>query len=298
VDPALLSLIVFLGSSIGLLSWALLNSVREVQEEAEEQFEAYSTSPLYTMVVPLIQYIGRRLEGIKASGFLNRLRDSIQTKLVIAGKNFAITPDEFLGLQLTTGCVGLAVAAYFNFTVFPDMSWPEYGIFYLVLFYLPMMSLNDRGLRRQKAIRKTLPYALDLLCLAVEAGLDFTAALNRIGENLKQNPFRDELRLLSRDLTMGKTRSEALRDMERRVCIEELTAVVSALVQADELGASLGPALRIQSEELQRKRFQRAEKKAMQAPVLMLIPLVLFIFPLLFLIIFPPIALKVMDTLG
>jgi tight adherence protein C len=132
----------------------------------------------------------------------------------------------------------------------------------------------------------------------VEAGLDFTAALNRIGENLKQNPFREELRLLSRDLSMGKTRPEALRDLERRVGIEELTSVISALVQADELGASLGPTLRIQSEELQRKRFQRAEKKAMQAPVLMLIPLVVFIFPLVFMIIFTPIAIRVMEQLG
>jgi tight adherence protein C len=127
--------------------------------------------------------------------------------------------------------------------------------------------------------------------------LDFTAALGRIGENLKKNPFREELRMLGRDLSMGKTRPEALRDMERRVGLEELTGVVSALVQADELGASLGPTLRIQSEDLQRKRFQRAEKKAMQAPVLMLIPLVLFIFPLVFMIIFTPIALRVMDAM-
>ena len=166
----------------------------------------------------------------------------------------------------------------------------------MLVAFLPYLNLSDRAARRQKAIRMILPYTLDLLCLAVEAGLDFTAALNRIGENLKTNPLREELRLLTRDLTMGKTRSEALRDLERRVEIEELTSVVSALVQADELGASLGPTLRIQSEGLQQKRFQRAEKKAMQAPVLMLIPMVLFIFPLVFLIIFTPIILQVLDT--
>lgn len=123
--------------------------------------------------------------------------------------------------------------------------------------------------------------------------LDFAAALNRIGEKLGKHPFRDELRLLNRDLAMGKTRAEALRDLEKRIGLEDLTTVVSALVQADELGASLGPTLRIQSAELQRRRFQRAEKKAMQAPVLMLIPLVIFIFPLVFLVIFGPMALRI-----
>ena len=191
--------------------------------------------------------------------------------------------------------VGLAVAGYFDFML--GLTWPNMLLLTLLVAYLPYLSLSDKAERRKKAIRKVLPYALDLLCLAVEAGLDFTAALGRIGENLKKNPFREELRMLGRDLSMGKTRPEALRDMERRVGLEELTGVVSALVQADELGASLGPTLRIQSEDLQRKRFQRAEKKAMQAPVLMLIPLVLFIFPLVFMIIFTPIALRVMDAM-
>jgi len=296
VDPALLGLAVFLGFSVGLAVWVMLNSLREVQEEAEEQFEHYSTFPLYTLIVPFLQYFGRRLEGIRGSGILNRFREGIQHRLVCAGKSYAITPDEFTALMFTCGFMGLGLATYFDTVM--NLAWPEYALLYLVLAYLPLLNLNDQVSRRQKAIRRILPYALDLLCLAVEAGLDFTAALNRIGENLKQNPLRDEIRLLSRDLSMGKTRSEALRDMERRVGIEELTAVVSALVQADELGASLGPTLRIQSEELQRKRFQRAEKKAMQAPVLMLIPLVLFIFPLVFMIIFTPIALQVMEQLG
>jgi tight adherence protein C len=168
------------------------------------------------------------------------------------------------------------------------------GISFLVMA-LPILSLNDTIKTRQKSIRRVLPYTLDLLCLAVEAGLDFTAALNRIGEKLGRTPFRDEIRALTRDLSMGKTRPEALRDMEKRIGLEELTSVVTALIQADELGASVGPTLRIQSRELQRKRFQRAEKQAMQAPVIMLIPLVIFIFPLVFMVIFTPIVLRIME---
>jgi tight adherence protein C len=291
----LFGLAIFFGFSIALGAWVLLNSLREVQEDVEEQFELYSTSPMYKAVLPLVQHFGRQFEKAKASGLLNRFRGTIRKKLSSAGKGYAITADEFLGLMVVCSFVGLAVAGYFDFML--GLTWPNMLLLTLLVAYLPYLSLSDKAERRKKAIRKVLPYALDLLCLAVEAGLDFTAALGRIGENLKKNPFREELRMLGRDLSMGKTRPEALRDMERRVGLEELTGVVSALVQADELGASLGPTLRIQSEDLQRKRFQRAEKKAMQAPVLMLIPLVLFIFPLVFMIIFTPIALRVMDAM-
>ncbi|RMG06955.1 MAG: type II secretion system F family protein [Planctomycetota bacterium] len=293
MDLGLFGLSLFFGFSVGLGAWVLLDSLREVKEELEEQPELYSTSLFFRVVHPLVQYMGRRIARIESSAVLDRLRGAIARDLTIAGKSLAITPDEFVAFMFVCSWIGLLVAGYFHTLL--GLGLAEWLLLMLLVGYLPLLNLRERGQRRQKAIRKVLPYALDLLCLAVEAGLDFTAALSRIGENLKDNPFREELRLLARDLGMGKTRSEALRDMEKRVGIEELTGVVSALVQADELGASLGPTLRIQSEELQRKRFQRAEKKAMQAPVLMLIPLVVFIFPLVFLIIFTPIALQVLD---
>lgn len=280
------------GFAIGLAAWMVLNSFREVREEAEEQFEVYSDSPLFKACLPFIQYTGRRFERLRS---LKGIRRSLQKKLTYAGKSLAITPDEFLGWALVWSGIGLLVSLYFKLML-KDLVDPSLlAIVVLICTMIPFMQLNDMVKRRQKEIRKILPYTLDLLCLAVEAGLDFTAALNRIGENLKKNPLREELRMLTRDLSMGKTRPEALRDMERRIGVEELTSVVSALVQADELGASLGPALRIQSAELQRIRFQRAEKKAMQAPVLMLIPLVIFIFPLVFMVIFTPIGIKVME---
>jgi tight adherence protein C len=290
VPLELLALSLTFGFAVGLVVWMVIQSFREVQAEAAEAFEVYSTSPLFQASLPFVQYVGRRLDGTR---ILWGLRSSIAKKLVHAGKSLAITPEEFIGWMIVWGGIGALVAAYFRLMIAID--WPVSVLLTMLCSLLPFMKLGELASGRQKAIRKILPYALDLLCLAVEAGLDFTAALNRIGDNLKRHPFRDEIRLLARDISMGKTRAEALRDMERRIGLEELTSVVSALVQADELGASLGPALRIQSQELQRVRFQRAEKKAMQAPVLMLIPLVLFIFPLVFLIIFTPIILKMLE---
>lgn len=288
MTPELLGLSLFFAFAVGLLAFTLVADFMAIKEAAEEQDELFSQSPLFKLILPFVQHLGRVLSGVR---FLNSLRADLQMKLIRAGKVDTITPDEFIGFMLLCGVIGCVVGLYFDFMI--DVGATGIiGIAFLVML-LPSMSLNDAIKRRQKSIRKLLPYTLDLLCLAIEAGLDFTAALNRIADNLGKTPFRDEIRALSRDLSMGKTRAEALRDMERRIGLEELTSVVTALIQADELGASVGPTLRIQSRELQRKRFQRAEKQAMQAPVLMLIPLVLFIFPLVFLVIFTPIVLRI-----
>lgn len=290
MTPELLGLSLFFAFAVGLVAFTLVADFMTIKQEAEQQDELFSQSPLFKAALPFVQHLGRVLSNFR---FLDTLRADVRQKLIRSGKADTITPDEFVGFMLLCGVGGGLVGLYFEFMVEIGATG-VFGIAFLVMI-LPSLSLNDAIKRRQKSIRKLLPYTLDLLCLAVEAGLDFTAALNRIADNLGKTPFRDEIRALSRDLNMGKTRAEALRDMERRIGLEELTSVVTALIQADELGASIGPTLRIQSRELQRKRFQRAEKQAMQAPVLMLIPLVIFIFPLVFLVIFTPIVLKIME---
>lgn len=290
MTPELLGLSIFFAFALGLFTFTLIANVLAIRDEAEEQDELFSQSPLFRMVLPFVQHLGRMVSGLR---MFDRMRADLRLKLIRAGKADSISPDEFLGFMILAGLIGVGVGAYFEISVQIGLAGVM-GIACLVMA-LPFLSLNDTIRKRQKSIRRVLPYTLDLLCLAVEAGLDFTAALNRIGEKLGRTPFRDEIRALSRDLSMGKTRPEALRDMEKRIGLEELTSVVTALIQADELGASVGPTLRIQSRELQRKRFQRAEKQAMQAPVLMLIPLVIFIFPLVFIVIFAPIVLRIMD---
>ena len=158
---------------------------------------------------------------------------------------------------------------------------------------MPMRSLRDRIRRRQREMRHLLPYALDLLTLSVEAGLDFTEALQRIVRRLGTSPLGEEFGETLRQIQLGKTRGQALRDLAARVDLSELRSVVGALIQTDELGGNLGPALRAQSQQLRETRSQVAEKTAMEAPVKILFPLVLFIFPTIFIMIFGPIALKI-----
>jgi tight adherence protein C len=160
--------------------------------------------------------------------------------------------------------------------------------------YLPLLWVRGRIRHRQDEIRRSLPYALDLLTLSVEAGLDFTQAMTRIVRKLGNSALAVELGQTVRDIHLGRTRMQALRELSRRVDLPELNSLVGALIQADELGSSLGPILRIQADQLRIRRSQAAEKLAMEAPVKILLPLILFIFPTIFIMIFGPIALKLL----
>jgi tight adherence protein C len=148
---------------------------------------------------------------------------------------------------------------------------------------------------RHNSIRKSLPFVLDLLTLSVEAGMDFMTALQRNVERSRLDALAEELIRVIREIQLGKTRREALRDMSVRVDLADLRTVVNALVQADELGVSIASTLRIQSDQIRQRRFERAEKKANEAPVKMLGPLLLFIFPSVFLILLGPIVARLLQ---
>lgn len=286
-----LGMLPFVGLSVFLLVWSVYSLNREflaVGEEHEE--EGDGLGPLVKLALPWIRSLGAM---VSSSGALPGFRRDLRRRLTAAGKSEAITSDELVGGMFLAAIIGTGLG---GFTSYVLESWYEVLIPGLGLLgmMLPLMGLNDAIRRRHGLLRRELPFTLDLLTLSVEGGLDFTASLKKISDRLSKGPLQAEIRRLVREVTMGKTRSEALRAMADRNQLEELMGVVSSLVQADELGASLGPTLRIQAEEMRRKRFQAAEKKAMQAPVLMLFPLVAFIFPLVFILTFAPLAIRFM----
>src|SRR5215469_6580029 len=159
---------------------------------------------------------------------------------------------------------------------------------------LPLLWLRDQVKKRLLLISRALPYHLDLLTLAVEAGLDFTGALGKVVERGKSGPLTEELHLVLRQLRLGKTREEALKGMIARVKLLPLTQFLRALIQADRMGTGLGKILRIQSTQMRLERTQRAEKLANQAPVKMLAPLIGCIFPTVFMVLFGPIVFALM----
>ena len=163
----------------------------------------------------------------------------------------------------------------------------------VLLFYAyPLMWLRGTVKRRHFAIMRALPFVLDLLTLSVEAGMDFMSALQRNCERRNLDPLNEELIRMTREIQVGTPRRTALKNMSARVRQPDLGGVVHALVQADELGVPIGSILRIQSDQLRSRRFDRAEKLAHEAPVKMLGPLMLCIFPAVFVILLAPLLMQ------
>lgn len=151
------------------------------------------------------------------------------------------------------------------------------GILFCWLY--PIAWLRKALKQRHLAIQRALPFVLDLLTLSVEAGMDFMSALQRNCENRRLDPLNEELIRTIREIQVGVSRKDALRNLSDRVRLTELRTVCTGLIQADELGVSIGAILRIQSVQMRQQRFERAEKLANQAPTKMLGPLLIFIFP-------------------
>lgn len=164
----------------------------------------------------------------------------------------------------------------------------------MLLWVVPDLWLYGAIKRRHLSIQKSLPFVLDLLTLSVEAGMDFISALQRNCKLRRLDPLNEELLRMTKEIQIGSSRKEALKAMADRVRQPDLKAVSYALIQADELGVSIGSILRIQSEQLRSKRFDRAEKLAAEAPVKMLGPLMLCIFPAVFIILLGPVISQAM----
>nr|WP_255203569.1 type II secretion system F family protein [Myxococcus sp. AM011] len=210
--------------------------------------------------------------------------------LIKAGEPQGYKPEDMMALQEVSAVVGLLMGLFILNGTGQNLVWSI--LFLLFGMYYPMLWLNDQVKKRHLLISRALPYNLDLLTLSVEAGLDFTAALAKVVEKGKTGPLREELQLVLKQLKMGKTREEGLKSMIVRVDLPPLTTFVTALIQADKMGTSLGKVLRIQSTQMRIDRTQRAEKLAGEAPVKMLFPLIACIFPTVFMVLFGPIVFQ------
>jgi tight adherence protein C len=208
-----------------------------------------------------------------------------------AGRPLELKPAEIFALSELGALVSLSAGIFLSLLL--GLSWASSILFLLLGALYPFIWLRDKVRARHHAITRALPYDLDLLTLSVEAGLDFAAALGKVVEKGRKGPLADELSITLKELKLGKTREEALRNLAGRVDLPTLTSFVQALLQADKMGTPLGKILRILSTQMRVDRTQRAEKLANEAPVKLLFPLIFFIFPTVFLIIFAPIIYQV-----
>jgi tight adherence protein C len=248
---------------------------------------------------PLWKRIGKPLLVKVGRLFTYRMnsdqRDKLNKRLQAAGNPWGLDPGGFRLLQVivTAIAVGLVILLRRNGS----------GNILLLLFtaiicgiLLPEMLLSRRINERRQKIVRSLPDVLDLLTVSVEAGLGFDLALVRVTERFP-GALAQELSSALQEMRLGRSRREALQDMSDRVGAEDLSNFISSLVQADKLGVGLGNILRLQSDEVRRKRRQRAEEQAMKAPVKMLLPLVFFIFPALFVVLLGPALIQIFRQL-
>jgi tight adherence protein C len=170
-------------------------------------------------------------------------------------------------------------------------------LFVVLGFAFPQLWLQSKINSRQTEIRKAMPDALDLLTICVEAGLGFDAAMSKVSEKWENHLSVGFARAI-REVQLGKTRREALRVMAERMGIPEMTSFVAAVIQSEMLGVSMAKVLRIQSDQMRMKRRQRAEEAAHQAPIKMLIPMALLIFPSIMIILMVPAIFQIMGVFG
>ena len=235
---------------------------------------------------------------VTANAISGRLGDKQNEKLrdqiIQLGSPAGMTPEVIIAGRITSAaafgfCFGLLAIIAGRFTIVPFLAFIGAAMGWLVAMSWFRRQLTDR----RQSILRSLPYELDLLTLAVEAGLDFVGGLHKVVEKGRPGPLRDELNLVLRAIRLGRSRSEALQQMAERVDLPPVRAWVRALVQADRMGTPLGGILRMQADRLRERRAQAAEKAANEAPVKLLFPLIFFIFPTVFMVLFGPIVFRI-----
>ncbi len=245
-----------------------------------------------------IKPIIRALSGLVGRFYPANTYRSLSLKLKRAGME-STSAEFFLGVKAFVAIVGAVAGTAVTNLIAPDLL-PTLagGAGGLVLgFMLPDYYLSSKAGSRSGKILETLPDALDLLTISVEAGLGFDAALVKVTEKMR-GPLSDEFKRASGEQRVGKSRQEALRGITERVEQKELANFISAIIQADQLGVSMSKVLRIQSEQMRQERRQRAEEKAARAPILIMLPTIGCIFPSLFIVILAPAALSALSSCG
>ncbi|MFM0035275.1 type II secretion system F family protein [Paraburkholderia strydomiana] len=242
-----------------------------------------SLRPLWPLVNFVVHHVGSR--------FNSKLVERTDLQLRLTSLTFLMNARQFIALSIIGAALAMLVALLLMLLLGMWSVLALIGAGLLGYFY-PRLWTRDVRRRRVAQIRKHLPLYLDFLTLAVEAGLNVNGAIQKAVEKGPTGPLRWELEHVLRDLKSGLNRTEALRRLDDRLRIKEVTNLVGAVVQAERMGSGLAKSLRFQSEQRRSERFQRAEKQAMEAPVKLIFPLLMFIFPVTFIVLGFPIAMK------
>jgi tight adherence protein C len=287
---------------IGIVAVMVLRSSRESQSIEDRLNELAALGEPVTLeqlelsqpfservIVPMVEKLSDMSQRFTPQQVVEESRHQLR----LAGMAHKLSPAQFSGMRLGAA-LGVGVLAVVIVLSLSLPAWQEIGgvAFGLIFgYYAPNIWLGTKISQRQNEVIKALPDALDLLTICVEAGLGFDAAMAKVADKWDNELSLAFMRTVQ-EMQLGKTRREALRDMAMSMDVGDVTSFVAAIVQADQLGVSMAKVMRIQSDTMRMKRRQRAEEKANQAPVKMMIPLVFLIFPPIFIVLLGPAVIK------
>jgi tight adherence protein C len=266
----------------------------------EERLQTYGgMRPLTIEEVELEQPFAQRVVRpalVRIGSLLSRstpgkARQSLFNQLELAGRPLNLSPEDFGAVRLITAVVGAAVGLLLGIL----LANPVYLVISLAIgtilgYYMPVLWLKQKVDGRRAEIQRSLPDAMDLMVIAVDAGLGFDSALTRVTEKYK-NALSQEFAKMLREVSLGRPRMEALDDLGRNSGVDDLHNFIQAVIQSEQFGTGIGKILRIQSDEMRRKRRQRAQEKAAQATLKMMLPMVGCIFPTLWIVLLGPAGL-------
>lgn len=275
--------------AVFLLSADVLYRIRKQAESDPAPEERKSVPVIFYLFYPFAPNLYRLLR----TPYMRSTLDQAQETLMSAGYDQTLSAEKYVAVRILSLVTGIVL-----FLLLSAYGQMPGALLSLLLFCVyPAVWLKKIVRKRHLSILKALPNLLDLLTLSVEAGRDFLTALREITERRQRDALSEELERTLHEIQLGKSRQTALREMSQRVHQSDLTSVINAIIQADELGVSIGQLLRIQGDQLRMKRFSHAEKMANEAPVKILFPVVIFIFPAVFFILMGPILSQAMQAL-
>lgn len=290
MNPTVLFSLMLVSLPIAYLAWSVLS----VDRKARTATVAILTRGRRAAEAPekntagFLAGIGYRLTPPAYVRKLDRL-------LSLAGRPQSMPLAKVLAAKLGLGAAGASLGLYLS-AIGSTPVMKLAGLFVLFLgYFIPDLLLYSKGIERQKAMQLELANTLDQMLISVEAGLGFEGAMARAGENGK-GPLAEELVRTLQDMQVGRSRRESYQALAERTNIPELRSFVQAVIQADTYGIAISRVLRIQAKVMRVKRRQRAEEKAMKLPVMILFPLLFFIFPVLFIAILGPAVINTVVT--
>jgi tight adherence protein C len=259
-------------------------------ENLREQDGKKTSNSLVRFTRPFFaQYI---VPAVRGKRKLDSTRLKYRRKLISAGLKSQITADEFIAFKILLIVVFPLIGGFIRAFGLYEVPFGLFPALPFIGFFYPDFWVNGLIKVRHKEVIKSLPFVVDLLALSTEAGLDFIGAIQKVVEKAAPSPFIEELEQCLKEIKVGSSRSEALRELAFRINLQEVNSFIAVLVSADQMGASIGKVLRQQSEQIRTLRFVRAEKAGAVAAQKLMFPTFVLILPAIFLVMLAPFALQ------